>query len=334
MLRVDRQHVLNFRIRASNLDDKLPFDALGQAAAGGLQDSAPRAAIVSLHARVEGVDPSSWEHESLAQIWGPRGADYVVPRDAIAAFTVGRLPRDAEQRKALQGIADQILHVLKGQMRPTRELDLALPELGQALRLSSITGRVHIRWDASRIWAIPVSPPNADVEHARLELVRRFLRWFAPASLEQFTWWSGVDRSDTTKTWQGMEAELVPVELGEERRYVLEADEERLRNADPVEGVRLIPHGDPLIKIDAQLVVADPRLRLEIFPRPKTKSDFWPVSGGVLVDGRFIGSWARQQRRVTVNIWKRVSRSVRERIEQEALTLPIASKTKASISWV
>jgi hypothetical protein len=334
LLRIDRERVLNFRLRASNLDRKLPIDSLARAAAGGLQDSAPRAAIVSLHARVDGVDPSSWEDDSLAQIWGPRGADYVVPWEAIAAFTVGRLPRDPEKCKALEKIADQVLGVLKGQMRPTREVDVALPELGQAIRLSSITGRVLIRWDASRIWAIPAKTPEADVEESRSELVRRFLRWFAPVSLERFAWWSGVEPSDAKKTWQGLERELVPVELDDERRFVLESDEDGLRKAKPVTGVRLIPHGDPLIKIDAPLVEADPKLRLEIFPRPNTPSDFWPVSGGILVDGRFIGSWARQQRRVTVNMWKRVSRPVRESIEQEALTFPISSRTKASVSWV
>jgi hypothetical protein len=334
LLRVDRERVLNFRLRASYLDRKLPIDSLAQAAAGGLQDSAPRAAIVSLHARVDGVGPSSWEDESLVQIWGPRGADYVVAREAIAAFTVGRLPRDPEQCKALEKIADKILGVLDGQARPTREVDVALPELGQAIRLASITGRVLIRWDASRIWAIPADPPKADVEGARIELARRFLRWFAPSSLERFTWWAGVEPADAKETWRGLESELVPVALDDERRYVLESDEGLLRKARPVSGVRLIPHGDPLIKIDARLVVDDPKLRLEIFPRPKTKSEFWPVSGGVLVDGRFIGSWARQQRRVTVNVWNRVSRPLREAIEHEALTLPISSRTKASVRWV
>lgn len=219
-------------------------------------------------------------------------------------------------------------------MRPTREVDVALPKLGQAIRLSSITGRVHIRWDASRIWAIPAKPPKADVEEARLELARRFLGWFAPASLERFAWWSGVEPVDAKTTWRGLEKELVPVELDEERRYVLVSDEGQLKKARPVNGVRLIPHGDPFIKIDARLVVDDPKLRLEIFPRPKTKSDFWPVSGGVLVDGRFRGSWARQQRRVTVNMWKRVPHSVSESIEQEALNLPISAKSKASVNWL
>ncbi len=231
-------------------------------------------------------------------------------------------------------IADQVLGVLKGEARPTREVDVALPELGQAIRLASITGRVLIRWDASRIWAIPAKAPVADIEGARLELARRFLRWFAPASLERFTWWSGVEPADAKKTWKGLEPELVPIELDDEPRFVLESDEDRLTKAKPVTGVRLIPHGDPLIKIDASVVEADPKLRLELFPRPNTKSDFWPVSGGVLVDGRFRGSWARQQRRVTVNMWKPVPRPVRESIEREALELPIASKTKASVSWV
>ena len=154
----------------------------------------------------------------------------MVPREAIAAFTVGRLPRDRDKCKALDKIADQVLGVLKGQMRPTRELDLALPELGQAIRLCSITGRVHIRWDASRIWAIPSEATKGRRRRgARLELARRFLRWFAPVSLERFTWWAGVESVDGRGNLARTEPELVPVELDDERRFVLASDEDRLR---------------------------------------------------------------------------------------------------------
>ena len=52
----------------------------------------PRAALLSIHARVEGAHPSSWEDPSLVQVWGPRFSTYVVPARDYAVFTLGRLP--------------------------------------------------------------------------------------------------------------------------------------------------------------------------------------------------------------------------------------------------
>jgi len=332
-LRVDRSQVLAFRARASRLDRKLARGSLADAASGGLQDSAPRAAVISLHARVEDVDPSCWEDPSLVQIWGPRAADYVVPRADVDAFTVGRLPRDPDQHARLADIADDVHRVLDGRTLESRDVSKALPELGHLVRLSAITGRVHIRWDASKIWLIGVDAPEADAETARLDLARRFLRWFAPVTMQRFAWWAGIEPADAAATWKALRDELVGVELDGETRDVLRSDEDELTTATGVSGVRLIPHGDPLLKIDGELVVADPDRRLEVFPRSDRKPAFWPVSGGVLVDGEVVGSWARQQRRVTVHPWLPLDDQIRSAIEQEALAIPIASRSKASARW-
>ncbi len=339
MSAVSRDRVLAFRLQASHLDHKLTARAdrpsvFEQASAGGLQDSAPRAAVISLHARVEDVRPHSWEHESLVQIWGPRGADYVVPRSDVGVFTLGRLPRDDAQRNALERIADDIHRVTNGRMTPTRDVSAALPELGHLIRASSITGRVNIRWDASKIWLIPATRPEVDVEEARLELARRFLRWFAPATRERFAWWSGVDDVDARETWSALSGELVEVEVAGETRHVLTADEPKLRRATPVRGVRLLPHGDPFLKIDGALVVPDATRRPEVFPISNVKTKFWPVSGALLSDGEVVGSWARQQRKVTIHPWMKLDSRVRDAAEQEALSFPIASSTKAKVSWV
>lgn len=155
MLEVDRERLLAFRARASHLDRKLPPASFALAAYGGLQDSAPRAAIISLHARVSEVTPSSWEHESLCQIWGPRGADYVIPRRDLSVFTLGRMPRDSSAAESVERIADEVHRVCQGSDRPTREVSAILPELGHSIRLAAITGRLLIRWDASSIRVIP-----------------------------------------------------------------------------------------------------------------------------------------------------------------------------------
>jgi hypothetical protein len=56
------------------LDERLPRGrrSLRRAAWAGLQDSMPRAALLSIHARVAETQPTTWEDASLVQLWGPR----------------------------------------------------------------------------------------------------------------------------------------------------------------------------------------------------------------------------------------------------------------------
>jgi len=76
MRRLDltRTQILAYRRNVQALDVRLPArsDSLRHAAWAGLQDSMPRAALLSIHARVEGTGPSTWEDASLVQLWGPR----------------------------------------------------------------------------------------------------------------------------------------------------------------------------------------------------------------------------------------------------------------------
>src|SRR5439155_4462785 len=107
-LRVTRRQILAFRRRVGALDERMPMGAksLRRAAWAGLQDSMPRAALLSLHARVEGVGPSTWEHPSLAQLWGPRYSTYVVPKRDFALFSLGRLPDNAKGRLRAERMAE------------------------------------------------------------------------------------------------------------------------------------------------------------------------------------------------------------------------------------
>ena len=103
-----RSQILAFRRRVAALDERLPPGAasLRRAAWAGLTDSMPRAALLSIHARVRGTEPSTWEHPSLVQVWGPRFSVYVVPARDHAIFTVGRYPDDARGRRVAEGMAE------------------------------------------------------------------------------------------------------------------------------------------------------------------------------------------------------------------------------------
>ena len=68
---LSRAEILAFRRRVGALDERLPpgRGSLRQAAWAGLQDSMPRAALLSIHARVAGAGPSSWEDASVVQLY-------------------------------------------------------------------------------------------------------------------------------------------------------------------------------------------------------------------------------------------------------------------------
>ena len=93
-LELTRPQILAFRRRVGALEERLPPGprSLRTAAWAGLQDSMPRAALLSIHARRRGRDPEIWDDDAFVQVWGPRFSTYVVPAEDHAIFTVGRLP--------------------------------------------------------------------------------------------------------------------------------------------------------------------------------------------------------------------------------------------------
>src|SRR5205814_4276483 len=141
--------ILAFRLRARHLDRRLPRDRIADAAAGGLQDTVPRAALLGLHARLEGADPGSWEDQALSQTYGPRGAVYIFQRDAVPAFTRGLLPRDDADREQIESVAARVADALTNGPLRQKELAAVAPEfdgLGfHAVRLAARAGRYLIR---------------------------------------------------------------------------------------------------------------------------------------------------------------------------------------------
>src|SRR5690348_15665293 len=96
--------------------------SLRRAAWAGLQGSMPRAALLSIHARVDGTRPDDWANPAYVQVWGPRFQVYVVPRQDHALFTVARYPDDARGRSVAEDMATRVNAFLKGRTLPDREI--------------------------------------------------------------------------------------------------------------------------------------------------------------------------------------------------------------------
>ncbi len=295
-------------------------ESLSRAAWAGLQDSMPRAALLSLHARVDGVEPSTWEDPSLAQLWGPRHQVYVVAKPDFALFSLGRLPDTAKGRLRAERMAELLNAGLDGARMTDREVGRKMG-VGNALRYAATTGTIAIRWGGARapiIWTVPA--PEVDPADACRELARRYLHIFGPTTADAFARWAGISRRSAANAFASLEGSLLPVRspLGDE--WLLADDEAEMRTAKTAAApARLLPSGDAYFLLHGaqrELLVprADQRERL-------WTSRVWP--GALLVEGEVRGTWRRAQHTVRIEAWARLSRATRDTIEAEAGTLPL-----------
>lgn len=334
-LEVTRAQILAFRRQVGALDRRLPRGrrSLRRAAWAGLQDSMPRAALLSIHARVEGTQPSTWEDPSLVQVWGPRYHVYVVATRDLPLFTLARLPDGGRTRRKAEELAARLDALLDGASMRYDEAGRALGVHGNALRYAALTGTLAIRWEGARLPVVwTVSPPEIDRARATLELARRFVHVFGPATPRGFARWAGIGVRGAVGAFEELAGELVPVWTPVSAAVILGRDEATIREPRaPTTCVRLLPSGDAytlgITNADRELLVPDAGRRAELWtPR------VWP--GALLVDGKIVGTWRRAQARMTVRPWQRLSAAARKAVVAEAESLPLPTAAgQMSVDW-
>jgi hypothetical protein len=323
-LDLTREQVLAFRRQAGALDERLPPgpDSLRRAAWCGLQDSMPRAALLSIHARVEQAGPSAWEDPALVQLWGPRFSVFVVPACDLAAFSLGLLPDDAKGRRRAQDLAARLTAAAGGDRLRYEE---AARRAGIApafrVRYAAAAGTVLIRWEGARqpvVWTVP--PPTAGPDGARLELARRYLHVFGPATPASFAGWSGIGARYCAAAFDALGAALAAVRTPLGGAWILAEDEAAVRAAPgPAAPARLLPSGDAFFLLqgaDRELLVPDAARRGELWtPR------VWP--GALVVGGEVAGTWRRAGPVVKVRRWRDLTAAERDAVAAEAESLPL-----------
>jgi hypothetical protein len=291
----------------------------------------PRAALLSIHARVEGAHPSSWEEKSLVQVWGPRFSAYVVPARDHAVFTVARLPDDARGRKRAEDMAARIHAFLRGRRMSDNDVAAGLG-VHNALRYATATGTVLIRWEGARapmVWTVP--RPEIDPLEARSELARRYLHVYGPTTPEAFARWAGIGAREAAATFASLAGSLTPLRTPIGDAWILARDERVVREAErPPSPARLLPSGDAYYLLqgtDRELLVPEPRRRAALWT-----SRVWP--GAVLVAGEIVGTWRRAQAKLTVEAWRRLTRLERNAVEAEAQSLPLPGiEGEIAVGW-
>jgi hypothetical protein len=333
-LELSRSQILGFRQRAGALDQRLPMGvkALQQAAWCGLQDSMPRAALLSIHARVAGTQPTAWEHASLVQLWGPRFNAYVVAAKDLPVFSLGRLSEDLRGHTRAHDTASRLDAFLNGRRMPFEEVGRAMGVQPNSLRYAAPTGRVLMRWEGARqptVWTVPA--PNMAPRQARLELARRYLHIFGPATAASFADWAGVRPAQAEAVFDAVGDALTPVRTPAGDAWILAEDEESFRRrSKSAAPARLLPSGDTYYLCwgaDRELLVPDARRRTKLWT-----SRVWP--GALLVDGEITGTWRRSAGVVSIEAWRRFSSREREAVEAEAMSLPLPDlKSPITVRW-
>jgi hypothetical protein len=316
------------------LDERLPHGqrSLRRAAWAGLPDSMPRAALLSIHARVARTEPFTWQDPSLVQLWGPRFSVFVVAACDLAVFSLGTLPDDAKGRQRAEDLAARLNAFLGGARMSYGEAGRALGVHPNRLRYAAATGTVLIRWEGARqptIWTVP--PPEADPRDARLELARRYLHVYGPATPEAFGRWAGIGPRHGVAAFEALRRSLTPVRTPVGDAWILTQDEVTLVAAPrPVAPARLLPSGDSYLLLhgrDRELLVPNAARRRALWtPR------VWP--GGLLVGGQIAGTWRRADAMMTVQPWRRLSRAERDAVAAEAESLPLPGiRERIVVRW-
>jgi hypothetical protein len=317
---LSREQILSHRLKVSALDERLAHSkrSLGLAAGVGFQDSMPRAALLSIQARVSGTGPGAWEEPPLVQIWGPRYSAYVIAERDLALFTKARLPDEPSARRRAEEVADRLDAALGEERLDVREAARLVGVHPNALRYAAPTGRFLIFWDGARqplIWRVPSSA--IDPFEARLELARRYIHVLGPVQPDSFASWAGIRPKPARATFDSLGEELISVRTPIGEASILAADEAAFRTAEAAASTRLLPSGDSYFLLqgtDRHLLIPDAAHRSRLWtPR------VWP--GAVLHEGEIIGTWRRSDYRVAIDLWRSHSSRARDAVAGEAASL-------------
>jgi hypothetical protein len=177
-----------------------------------------------------------------------------------------------------------------------------------------------------------VSPPEITAAEALLELARRFLHVFGPASSKAFGKWAGIGVATAAGAFDELGAEVIPVLTPAGDGFMLARDEPTIREAPaPAAAARLLPSGDAywLLGTSEQraLLVPDAEQRGELWtPR------VWP--GALLVEGEVVGTWRRAKRTLSIQLWSRLSRAARDAVVAEGESLPLPDSGDTIVDFV
>jgi uncharacterized protein YcaQ len=320
----------------------------------GMQAQVMSAAYLQLWARNHAItrpkiESALWQKRSLVKTSLMRQTLHVIPADAfpmyIAALRASRVAgalRIMSKFKIGREEADALTALITDA--------LSAGPLGHAAITDAIRPKVSKRvrawmdkvWSIVRIW-VPIAEgliccgpgegnevafirvdqwlgkvqPLSE-EKARMDLLRGYLRAYGPATLTDFSHWSGMPAAEVRPLRAMLGEELAEIKVENQSSLLLRDDVPALHAAhEGKNSVRLLPHFDPYLLAHRE---KDHLLGAEHYKRVY-RNQGW-ISPVLLVDGRIAGTWSYKLQgkkvQVTVQPFSKLSRAIRTAIAQEA----------------
>ena len=312
---------------------RLPTTADAVVGTAGIYGTAPTC-YLSAAARVDGfrladLDAELYGKRSMVRLRCMRGMAYIEPLELLPVLfactgedpdkTLRRIGKYSGLGEAgVLALAERVVEVMTGRPPMTvREIREALGDdvpgakeglqftVGMLGRFGRIV-RAEVRgsWRSDNytyaLWSDWVGAPveELDPAAARVQLARRYLRAFGPATTDDLKWWSGWTKRDTIAALGGLGDELTPVALDGEadsggvtrEAWMLAAELDALTGIDPVSSVRLLPVWDTYFMAYATSPVGRARQVAEAdYPKVYDKSG--NATSTVIVSGVAAGVW-------------------------------------------
>ncbi|MGH2537872.1 MAG: winged helix DNA-binding domain-containing protein, partial [Candidatus Promineifilaceae bacterium] len=294
-----------------------------------VQAQVASAAEMALGVRVDGLRPADvqqalWQERSLVKTWAMRGALHLVAAADLPLLVAARGAHEIRRPPSYytyhgltpadgEAILAGVPEVLSATPMTRQELADALAERtgrpgvrhillggwGSSLKPSAYQGDLcfgpsqgqNVTFVRPSAWLGAWGPP-LEPQAALLEVVRRFLCAFGPATAEEFARWWGTQTGKAKKAFRALGDELVPVEI---EGWPAVALAETLPLPEPA-------GGGPLVRLlglfDAYVMAAqrkcEPILAVEHYLRVY-RPQGW-LSAVILVDGRIAGVWTSAKR--------------------------------------
>jgi Winged helix DNA-binding domain len=349
-----------FRLQRHHLTGRAPTQDLAGVVGdiGGAQAQVMSAAELQIAVRsgctVADVRDALWRDRSLVKTWLMRGTLHLARAEDLPIYTaaMGRhwirlrpswLKFMAVSEAELWALVDDIGAALDGAPLTREELiaivgkgrsahvrDILRSGWGGMLKPAARNGELcfgpsrgqSVTFVSPRKWLKSWREVDPDV--AIVEMARRYLSVYGPATKTDFARWWGAWPGVGNAAWKGLASELVTVSVEGVRADALARDVGNIRRARVSESVQLLPLFDPYLMGHAN--------RDHLFDRAHasrvSRTAGW-ISAVVLVDGSVAGTWthtlSNKTLRIAVAPFKRlpakVSSQVRERAGEMARAL-------------
>ena len=339
---------------------------------GGIQAQVMSAAEMALGTRVDGLTPGHvqaalWRERTLVKTWAMRATLHLLSAHDLPLYVAARSLDEPinwvgyfeyygmteAQLETYLAAAPEILDsdpMTREQLAITLEEQTGIPELHDLM--------------ISKSWGTPLKPlawrgylcfgPNdgqnvtfvnpkkwlgewqlIDSNEALQEIVRRYLRAFGPATVEEFTHWWGMRLTPARKLFKSMEDELETVDLEGRLTLALPETLDGMQNAASTGTVNLLPLFDAYVLGIGRGSDIEALLPLE-YQRQVYRPQGW-ISAVVLVDGYIKGTWEykrqRSQTTVKVSMFSSPTASIKQGIEAEVERLSVFWNTTVNLEF-